>query len=90
MVGEARRSGFIETVWGRRRNLRDLPSDKRRRDTAERLALNSPIHSSAADLVKVAMLRVEQAIADQRLRSWMLQVRTSSSSSRCSPVRRPP
>ena len=72
-MDEARRSGFTETIWGRRRYLPDLTSDNRqRRDTAERMALNAPIQGSAADLVKVAMLRVEKALAEQGLRSRML------------------
>jgi DNA polymerase-1 len=73
IVDEARRSGFTETILGRRRYLPDLTSDNRqRRETAERMALNAPIQGSAADLVKVAMLGVERALAEQGLRSRML------------------
>ncbi len=73
IVDEARRSGFTETIMGRRRYLPDLTSDNRqRRDMAERMALNAPIQGSAADLVKVAMRGVDSAIADQGLRSRML------------------
>ncbi len=73
IVDEARRSGFTETIMGRRRYLPDLTSDNRqRRETAERMALNAPIQGSAADLVKVAMLGVERALAEQGLRSRML------------------
>lgn len=73
IVDEARKSGFTETILGRRRYLPDLTSDNRqRRDTAERMALNAPIQGSAADLVKVAMLGVERALAEQGLRSRML------------------
>jgi DNA polymerase-1 len=73
IVDEARRSGFTETIMGRRRYLPDLTSDNRqRREMAERMALNAPIQGSAADLVKVAMLGVERAIAEQGLRSRML------------------
>ena len=64
VVDEARRSGFTETIWGRRRYLPDLTSDNRqRREMAERMALNAPIQGSAADLIKVAMLNVDRAIA---------------------------
>ena len=73
IVDEARRSGFTETIWGRRRYLPDLTSDNRqRREMAERMALNAPIQGSAADLIKVAMLNVERAIAEQGLASRML------------------
>jgi DNA polymerase I len=73
VVDEARRSGFTETILGRRRYLPDLTSDNRqRREMAERMALNAPIQGSAADLVKVAMLGVDRAISEQGLRSRML------------------
>nr|WP_300052908.1 DNA polymerase I [uncultured Nocardioides sp.] len=73
IVDEARRSGFTETILGRRRYLPDLTSDNRqRRETAERMALNAPIQGSAADLIKVAMLGVERALVEHGLRSRML------------------
>jgi len=73
LVDEARRSTFTETMWGRRRYLPDLQSDNRqRREMAERMALNAPIQGSAADLIKVAMLNVEKAIASASLKSRML------------------
>jgi DNA polymerase-1 len=73
VVDEARRSGFTETIWGRRRYLPDLASDNRqRREMAERMALNAPIQGSAADLIKVAMLGVQRAIEEAGLRSRML------------------
>jgi len=73
VVEEARRSGFTETIRGRRRYLPDLTSDNRqRREMAERMALNAPIQGSAADLIKVAMLNVDRAIAQSGLQSRML------------------
>jgi DNA polymerase-1 len=73
VVDEARRSGFTETIWGRRRYLPDLTSDNRqRREMAERMALNAPIQGSAADLIKVAMLHVQRAIEAEGLASRML------------------
>jgi DNA polymerase I len=73
IVDEARRSGFTETIMGRRRYLPDLTSDNRqRREMAERMALNAPIQGSAADLIKVAMLDVDSAIQRDGLRSRML------------------
>jgi DNA polymerase-1 len=73
VVDEARRSGFTETIKGRRRYLPDLTSDNRqRREMAERMALNAPIQGSAADIIKIAMLNVDRAIAAAGLRSRML------------------
>jgi DNA polymerase-1 len=73
VVEEARKTGFTETIKGRRRYLPDLTSDNRqRREMAERMALNAPIQGSAADLIKVAMLHVDDAIARAGLRSRML------------------
>jgi DNA polymerase I len=73
VVDEARRTGFTETLWGRRRYLPDLSSDiRQRREMAERMALNAPIQGSAADLIKVAMLHVDAAVRDAGLGSRML------------------
>jgi DNA polymerase-1 len=73
VVAQARRDGYTETVLGRRRYLPDLNSDNRqRREMAERMALNAPIQGSAADIIKVAMLRVDAALAESGLRSRML------------------
>ncbi|HEX6935228.1 MAG TPA: DNA polymerase I, partial [Actinomycetes bacterium] len=73
VVDEARRSGFTETILGRRRYLPDLTSDNRqRREMAERMALNAPIQGSAADIIKVAMLGVDRALAESGLGSRLL------------------
>ena len=73
IVAEARRTGYTETIMGRRRYLPDLTSDNRqRREMAERMALNAPIQGSAADIIKVAMLRVDRALREQGLRSRLL------------------
>ncbi len=73
VVDQARKDGYTQTVLGRRRYLPDLTSDNRqRREMAERMALNAPIQGSAADIIKVAMLRVDQALRDEGLRSRML------------------
>jgi DNA polymerase-1 len=73
VVAQARRDGYTQTIMGRRRYLPDLTSDNRqRREMAERMALNAPIQGSAADIIKVAMLRVDQALRAQELRSRML------------------
>jgi DNA polymerase-1 len=73
VVDEARRTGFTETIMGRRRYLPDLTSDNRqRREMAERMALNAPIQGSAADLIKVAMLDVQRELTAAGLKSRML------------------
>ena len=65
VVEQARKVGYTETVLGRRRYLPDLNSDNRHlREMAERMALNAPIQGSAADIIKVAMLRVDAALSE--------------------------
>ncbi|MER5180750.1 DNA polymerase I [Streptomyces sp. NPDC002896] len=73
VVDEARATGYTETLFGRRRYLPDLNSDNRqRREMAERMALNAPIQGTAADIVKLAMLKVDQALTEAQLKSRML------------------
>ncbi|GHF50868.1 DNA polymerase [Amycolatopsis bartoniae] len=73
IVVQAAKSGYTETIFGRRRYLPDLNSDNRqRREMAERMALNAPIQGSAADIIKVAMLNVQRALKESELRSRLL------------------
>lgn len=73
VVVEARAKGYTETIMGRRRYLPDLNQDNRqRREIAERMALNSPIQGSAADIIKIAMLNVGKAIAKSGVKSRLL------------------
>ncbi len=73
VVEEARATGYTETILGRRRYLPDLNSDNRqRREMAERMALNAPIQGTAADIVKIAMLKVDAALREAKLASRML------------------
>ena len=73
VVSRARMDGYTATMMGRRRYLPDLTSDNRqRREMAERMALNAPIQGSAADVIKVAMLAVDSALAAAGMRSRML------------------
>ncbi|MFC4499135.1 MULTISPECIES: DNA polymerase I [Streptomyces] len=72
-VDEARATGYTATLFGRRRYLPDLNSDNRqRREAAERMALNAPIQGTAADIVKIAMLKVGDALRAADLTSRML------------------
>jgi DNA polymerase-1 len=73
VVARARTTGYTETMLGRRRYLPDLTSDNRqRREMAERMALNAPIQGSAADVIKMAMLRVDAALREAGAASRML------------------
>ena len=73
VVEDARKVGYTETIMGRRRYLPDLMHDNRqRREVAERMALNAPIQGSAADIIKLAMLKVQAAIEREKLASRLL------------------
>ncbi|MDH6679548.1 DNA polymerase-1 [Rhodococcus sp. LBL1] len=73
VVEQARKVGYTETLFGRRRYLPDLNSDNRqRREVAERAALNAPIQGTAADIIKVAMIDVQRALQEAGLKSRML------------------
>lgn len=72
-VQEARERGYVETISGRRRYIPEiLDRNFNTRAFGERLAQNSPIQGSAADLIKVAMIRIHARIRDERFRSRML------------------
>jgi DNA polymerase I len=73
VVDAARMDGYTETIMGRRRYLPDLTSDNgQRRQMAERMALNAPIQGSAADIIKLAMLKVEGALKVRSMSSRLL------------------
>jgi len=70
---EARRDGFVTTLLGRRRPLRDIGSrNKVLREAAERMAVNTPIQGSAADLIKLAMIRVDREFRACRMASRLV------------------
>jgi DNA polymerase-1 len=72
-VKEGRDKGFVQTLFGRRRYLPELRSgNPNLRSFAERMATNAPIQGTAADLIKIAMIRMARALADARLESRML------------------
>ncbi len=72
-VAAARESGEVRTLWGRRRELPDIRSrNPGLRQAAERMAVNTPIQGTAADIVKVAMLRVDRALAAEGLASRVI------------------
>ena len=73
VVDQARKDGYTSTVLGRRRYLPELDSSNRQvREAAERAALNAPIQGSAADIIKVAMIEVDDALTSSGLKSRML------------------
>ena len=73
MVQEAHESGSVRTMFGRVRPLPDINSRNfNRRSFAERTAMNTPIQGTAADIIKLAMNQVEQALEDEQLQSRIL------------------
>ena len=72
-VAEAREHGYVETLSGRRRYFPDLNSANQNiRGNAERAAINSPIQGTAADMIKLAMIRVDALLREQPYQSKML------------------
>ncbi len=72
-IARAREKGYAETILGRRRTLRDINSrNATARQGAERDAINTPIQGSAADLIKVAMVRIDRALREAGLRTKMV------------------
>nr|BAM94939.1 DNA polymerase I [Streptococcus suis] len=73
IVREARDKGYVETLYKRRRELPDINSRNFNvRNFAERTAINSPIQGSAADILKVAMINLDEALTDAGLSTRML------------------
>jgi len=72
----ARKRGYVETIMGRRRYLKDITSENAAvRGFAERNAINAPIQGSAADIIKVAMVRIQRRFDEENVASKMnLQV----------------
>ncbi|MFN0014319.1 MAG: DNA polymerase I [Saprospiraceae bacterium] len=69
----ARKNGYVETLLGRRRRLRDIDSrNGMSRSMAERMAINTPIQGTAADMIKVAMVNIWKAMREHKLRSSMI------------------
>lgn len=72
-VAFAREHGYVQTLMGRRRWLRDINSQNFTvRGFAERNAINSPIQGSAADMIKLAMIRIHNALRGSTLKSKMI------------------
>lgn len=73
IVEFARKHGYVETMLGRRRYLRDINSaNGMMRSMSERVAINTPIQGSAADLIKVAMINIREALRAGKFKSQMI------------------
>ena len=73
VVEGAKRDGYVTTIFGRRRNIPELKSSNFNvRAGAERVALNTPVQGSAADIIKLAMLRVYDALAREALQAQLV------------------
>lgn len=72
-VNFARENGYVQTLVGRKRWLRDINSSNFTvRGFAERNAINSPIQGTAADMIKLAMVKIHQVFKDKKFRSKMI------------------
>ena len=72
-INTAREREYVETILGRRRYLRDINSrNATMRGFAERNAINAPIQGSAADVIKIAMINIQDYIEKQKLKSRMI------------------
>ncbi len=73
IVNNALKDGYVSTLMGRRRYLRELhDSNYQTREFAKRAAMNAPIQGTAADLIKTAMIKVNKALKEQGLQSKMV------------------
>ncbi len=73
LVSDAKKNGYITTMFGRRRPVPELSSSNfMQRSFGERVAMNSPIQGTAADIIKIAMIRVWRALRDQGLKSKLI------------------
>ena len=72
-IGKARDAGYVTTMFGRKRYLRDIHSRNQVvRGNAERNAINAPIQGSAADIIKIAMVRIDEKMRSEKLKSKMI------------------
>ena len=72
-ISFARNNGYVETVLGRRRYLKDINSQNSVvRGAAERNAINAPIQGSAADIIKIAMINIQDKMESERLKSKLI------------------
>lgn len=72
-IADAHKNGYVTTMFNRRRYLPDIHSENQRvREAAERVAINTPIQGSAADLIKIAMLNIHRRMLKEELQAHMI------------------
>jgi DNA polymerase-1 len=73
VIIEAQKTGYVETLFGRRRQLRDINSaNANMRGMAERFAINAPVQGTAADIIKLAMINIDNTLKQQHLQTKMI------------------
>ena len=73
LVAHAKEQGYVTTMFGRRRPVPELKSSNfMQRSFGERVAMNSPIQGTAADIIKIAMIRVDERLRKENLRSRLI------------------
>ena len=73
LVADAKEHGYVTTMFGRRRPIPELSSSNfMQRSFGERVAMNSPIQGTAADIIKIAMIKVWKALKDEGLKSKLI------------------
>ncbi len=73
LVAQAKETGYVTTMFGRRRPIPELSSSNfMQRSFGERIAMNSPIQGTAADIIKIAMIRVHDRLLEEKLRSRLI------------------
>lgn len=75
IVSDAEKNGFTKTLYGRKRNIKELSSSNfQLKAMGKRIAMNAPIQGTAADIMKIAMLRVNEKIAEIESTNLLLQI----------------
>jgi len=83
ILAETRKTGVAKTLFGRIRPIPEINSPQMQlRNFAERTALNSPLQGTAADLIKLAMIRIDERLADEKFEAKMICRCTTSCSSK--------
>jgi len=72
-VAFARENGYVQTMMGRKRELRDIDSRNGLiRSNAERMAINTPVQGTAADMIKLAMIEIHKKLNDGKFKTRMV------------------
>jgi DNA polymerase-1 len=72
-IAFARENGYVRTLLGRKRDVPDIASDVSfRREGAERIAINTPIQGTSADMIKIAMIRIHGLLKERKMKTRMI------------------